>query len=193
MSGYGAPSLVNIPPLNETKAFQDLISLLQHIDKGELQELLDNEDQINAIISDNDEVKKIAVHRDMLMASNRSLAEHNLSQQPKLERNKQVLIEAHQNKALIQQEFDKNRQKLDTLSNQYSPDTTLALLQASTAQAEEEAEKTADKFMDGEMEVEEFIQTFQSQKTVHHLRRIKSEKLSELLRSRTSSQFSYRF
>ena len=56
MSGYGAPSLVNIPPLNETKAFQDLISLLQHIDKGELQELLDNEDQINAIISDNDEV-----------------------------------------------------------------------------------------------------------------------------------------
>jgi len=193
MSGYGAPSLVNIPPLNETKAFQDLISLLQHLDKGELQELLDNEDQINAIISDNDEVKKIAVHRDMLMASNRSLAEQNLSQQPKLERNKQVLIEAHQSKALIQEEFDKNRQKLETLSNQYSPDTTLALLQASTAQAEEEAEKTADKFMDGEMEVEEFIQTFQSQKTVHHLRRTKSEKLSELLRSRTSSQFSYRF
>ena len=46
------------------------------------------------------------------MASNRSLAEQNLSQQPKLERNKQVLIEAHQSKALIQEEFDKNRQKL---------------------------------------------------------------------------------
>ena len=47
--------------------------------------------------------------------------------------------------------------------------------------------------MDGEMNVEDFIQAFQSQKTVHHLRRIKSEKLSELLRSRTSSQYSYRF
>ena len=46
------------------------------------------------------------------MASNRSLAEHNLSHQPKIERNKQVLIEAHQNKALIQEQFDKNRQKL---------------------------------------------------------------------------------
>ena len=49
------------------------------------------------------------------MASNRSLAEHNLSQQPKVERNKQVLIEAHQNKALIQEQFDKNRQKLGIL------------------------------------------------------------------------------
>ena len=48
----------------------------------------------------------------MLMASNKSLAEHNLSQKPKLERNKQQLIDAHQNKALIQAEFEKNRTKL---------------------------------------------------------------------------------
>ena len=51
----------------------------------------------------------------MLMAGNRSLAEHNLSQKPKMERSKQMLIEAHQNKALIQEEFDKNRQKLGKL------------------------------------------------------------------------------
>lgn len=46
------------------------------------------------------------------MASNRSLAEYNLSQQPVLERKKQMLIEAYQNKTLIQVEFDKNQQKL---------------------------------------------------------------------------------
>lgn len=194
MSGfYGAPSLAtNVPQLNEGKAFQDIVSLLQHIDKGELQELLDNEAQINDLISDNEEVKKIAVQRDTVMASNRSLAEYNLSQQPTLERKKQLLIEAYQSKALIQEEFNKNWQKLEALSSQHSPDTTLALLQASTAQAEEEAEKTADNFMDGEMNVEEFIQTFRSQKTTHHLRKIKSEKLSELLRSRRS-QYSYRY
>ena len=56
MSGYGAPSSANVPQLNETKAFQDMMSLLQHIDKGELQDLLDNEAQINDIISDNEEV-----------------------------------------------------------------------------------------------------------------------------------------
>ena len=52
------------------------------------------------------------MHQDTVMASNRSLAEYNLSQQPVLERKKQILIEAYQNKTLIQEEFDKNRQKL---------------------------------------------------------------------------------
>ncbi|RMX49867.1 hypothetical protein pdam_00018388 [Pocillopora damicornis] len=81
---------------------------------------------------------------------------------------------------------------IDALSSQYSPDTTLALLQTSAAQAEEEAEKIADKFLDGEINVEDFIQSFQSQKTIHSLRKIKSEKLTEVLRSRMSSQYSYR-
>lgn len=193
MSSYGAPTLVNVPRLNEMNAIQGIKSLLQHVDKGELKDLLENEEQLNVIISDNDEVQKIAGYRDVLMASNKSLAEHNLSQKPKLERSKQLLIDAHQNKALIQAEFEKNRTKLEAFSTQYSPDTTLALLQTSAAQAEEEAEKTADKFLDGEMNVEDFIQTFQSQKTLHHLRRIKTEKLTELLRSRRPSQYSYRF
>lgn len=194
MSGiYRSASFVNGPQLNEAKALQDIMSLLQHIDKGELQELLNNEGQIYDLISDNEEVKRIGVHQDTVMASNRSLAEYNLSQQPVLERKKKMLLEAYQNKTLIQEEFDKNRQKLETLSSQYSPDTTLALLQASAQQAEDEAEKTADKFMDGEMNVDEFIQTFQSQKTTHHLRKIKSEKLRELLRSRRPTQYSYRY
>lgn len=58
MSGYGAPSLVSAPALNEAKAIYDLTSLLQHIDdKGELKELLENETQLNDIISDNEEVR----------------------------------------------------------------------------------------------------------------------------------------
>ena len=57
MSGYGPPSLVQAPALNEAKAIHDLTSLLRHIDdKGELKELLENESQLNDIISDNEEV-----------------------------------------------------------------------------------------------------------------------------------------
>lgn len=181
------------PFLNERKAIEDLTSLLKHIDdKGELKDLLENESQLNELIADNEEVKRIQVQRETLMASNRSLAEYNLSQQPILEAKKNALFEAHRNKAVIQEMYEEYRKKLDALSSQYSPDTTLALLQTSAAQAEEEAEKIADKFLDGEINVEEFIQSFQSQKTIHSLRKIKSEKLTELLRSRMSSQYSYR-
>lgn len=193
MSGYGAPSVAMAPLLNERKAIEDLTSLLKHIDdKGELKDLLENESQLNELIADNEEVKRIQVQRETLMASNRSLAEYNLSQQPILEAKKNALFEAHRNKAVIQEMYEEYRKKLDALSSQYSPDTTLALLQTSAAQAEEEAEKIADKFLDGEINVEDFIQSFQSQKTIHSLRKIKSEKLTEVLRSRMSSQYSYR-
>lgn len=193
MSGYRVPSVAMAPFLNERKAIEDLTSLLKHIDdKGELKDLLENESQLNELIADNEEVKRIQVQRETLMASNRSLAEYNLSQQPILEAKKNALFEAHRNKAVIQEMYEEYRKKLDALSSQYSPDTTLALLQTSAAQAEEEAEKIADKFLDGEINVEEFIQSFQSQKTIHSLRKIKSEKLTELLRSRMSSQYSYR-
>lgn len=193
MSGYGVPSVAMTPFLNEGKAIQDLTSLLQLIeDKGELKELLENESQLNDLIADNEEVKRIKVQRETLMASNRSLAEYNLSQQPILEAKKNALFNAHQSKTAIQETYEQKRQKLDALSSQYSPDTTLALLQTSAAQAEEEAEKIADKFLDGEINAEDFIQAFQSQKTIHSLRKIKTEKLTELLRSRMSSQFSYR-
>lgn len=193
MSGYGVPSVAMTPFLNEGKAIQDLTSLLQLIeDKGELKELLENESQLNDLIADNEEVKRIKVQRETLMASNRSLAEYNLSQQPILEAKKNALFKAHLSKTAIQETYEQKRQKLDALSSQYSPDTTLALLQTSAAQAEEEAEKIADKFLDGEINAEDFIQAFQSQKTIHSLRKIKTEKLTELLRSRMSSQYSYR-
>lgn len=59
------------------------------------------------------------------MASNRSLAEYNLSQQPVLERKKQMLIEAYQNKTLIQVEFDKNQQKLGKIFNNDNINNTI--------------------------------------------------------------------
>lgn len=62
------------------------------------------------------QVKKVKVQWEMLMASNRSLAEYNLQQQPKLESRKHQLYEAHQNKAAIQEVFEKNKQKLGKVS-----------------------------------------------------------------------------
>ena len=56
MSSYGAPTLVNVPRLNEMNAIHGIMSLLRHVDKGELKDLLENEEQLNVIISDNDEV-----------------------------------------------------------------------------------------------------------------------------------------
>ena len=46
------------------------------------------------------------------MASNKNLAVLNLSMEPMMASKKQLLIESHQNRTMIQEEFAKNRQKL---------------------------------------------------------------------------------
>ena len=58
------------------------------------------------------QVKKIQVYREMMMASNRSIAEYNLNLEPKLAHGKEMLVEAHKNKEVIQKDFDKNKGKL---------------------------------------------------------------------------------
>ncbi|KAK3731054.1 hypothetical protein QZH41_019213 [Actinostola sp. cb2023] len=189
-----APSLVSVPRLDTEKVVQDGMSVLRHLDKGELQEFLDNEDvNLDTIVQDLEEIKNIQSMREMLLTSNRSLAEYNLSREPNLTSGREKLIESHQNREILEAQFEKNKKTLGELSDQYSTDTTMALLQTATAQAEEEAEKTVDKYLEGEMDVETFIQTFHSQKTLHHLRRVKSEKLNELLQQRRPSQHNYRF
>lgn len=53
------PSLVTVPRLDCEKAVQDGMSLVKHLDKGELQEFMDNdmvEVNVNNVIQDLDEV-----------------------------------------------------------------------------------------------------------------------------------------
>jgi uncharacterized protein (UPF0264 family) len=51
------PSLVTVPRLDCEKAVKDGMSLLQQLDKGELQEFMENEEvNINNVIMDLDEV-----------------------------------------------------------------------------------------------------------------------------------------
>ena len=56
MSSYGSSTGVTAPYLDEKKALENVLYVLQHVDKGELEELLRNEDQLNDIITDNEEV-----------------------------------------------------------------------------------------------------------------------------------------
>ncbi|EDO31948.1 predicted protein [Nematostella vectensis] len=188
-----APSTVAVPKLDSENAVREALSLMKHLDKGELQEIMDSEENLDNILRDLEEIKKIEVNREMLTASNRSLAEFNLKIEPQLNQGRQQLIEAHERREMLQAQFQSNKAKLDTLSDQYSSDTTTALLQTAVAQAEEDSEKTVDTFLDGKMSMEDFIQTFMPQKALHHLRRVKAEKLTELLQQRRSGQCSYKF
>jgi hypothetical protein len=69
-------------------------------------------------------------------------------------------------------------------------DTTHALLQAASAEAEEESEAMTDKYLKGQMDTESFVSQFVAIRTNAHLRRIKAEKMGEIVSPRNRASFS---
>lgn len=77
----------------------------------------------------------------------------------------------------------------ETKSAGISPDTTLALLQTSAAESEEQSEAIAQDFLANKIDVDKFLEDFEPIRKKMHLRKFKAEKMSELLR--TGSQNPY--
>ncbi|XP_018345891.1 PREDICTED: vacuolar protein sorting-associated protein 37B [Trachymyrmex septentrionalis] len=158
------------------------LGLLSHLDNDELKELLNNDGKFEDIVKDIKQFKDLETEKEMLMASNRSLAEFNLSKQPELEEGKQVLKElseqANQLCSSVRDKIDEIRDKSGTMT----VDTALDLLQAAAAEIEEESEGIAQKFLAGDIEVDEFLDQFLSRRKLMHLRKVKVDKLREIIR-----------
>lgn len=52
-------------------------------------------------------------------------------------------------------------------------------------------QKVAERFLEGEIDVDAFLDQFQTTRKIMHLRRVKADKMSDLLTKKTSSQAPY--
>jgi len=163
---------------------------LQNLSDDELKNLLDDDNVFENFVQNLAQVRQWDSEKELLMASNKSLAEYNLTYEPKLKDGKAVLMELYEKARALADELETKRAQLESLSSRTSLDTTYALLQASSAEAEEESEAVSEKFLSGEMETEAFTSKFIALRTTAHLRRLKSEKMGEIVASqRNRSSF----
>ncbi|CAL1533765.1 unnamed protein product [Lymnaea stagnalis] len=186
-SYYTPPTIGSDPPSNLPGPLskvneQAAVALLQHLDRSELQHLLDNESKLQGLVDDLPQVKALNIEHDEIVATNKSLAEYNLSMQPKLENLKSSLASSYDTLNKLKSELSEKKAVLDSLVDKQSLDTILALLQTETAKTEEESEQLADSFCDSNMQIEEFLAQYLPKRTLAHVRRIKSERFAELIR-----------
>ena len=120
MSLYGSPSQPD---------FAAALATIQGWDKDRLQELLNDEDKFNSLIKGLSQIKSLHDEKEMLMASNRSLAEYNLSQEPVLKDLKTQLADKHREAMRTAEKVKNAKRELDEKSGSVEPDTLLALLQ----------------------------------------------------------------
>ncbi|XP_029999285.1 VPS37B subunit of ESCRT-I a [Sphaeramia orbicularis] len=147
----------------------------------QLNEILEDDDKLTKMVQEMDEMHEVQQSKEKTLVNNRTLAEQNLALQPKLEHKKEHLTKRY---TCLQESFESyqlRKSTLDHKSGNTSLDTLLALLQTEGAKIEEETENMADCFLDGDMTLDSFIDAYQSNRKLAHLRRVKIEKLQEMV------------
>ncbi|XP_019949402.1 VPS37B subunit of ESCRT-I a [Paralichthys olivaceus] len=147
----------------------------------QLNEILEDDVKLSTMVQEMDEMQEVQQSKEKTLVNNRTLAEQNLALHPILEHKKEQLTKCY---SCLQESFESyqlRKSTLDHKSGNTSLDTLLALLQAEGAKIEEETENMADSFLDGDMTLDSFIDSYQSKRKLAHLRRVKIEKLQEMV------------
>lgn len=147
----------------------------------QLNEILEDDEKLTKMVQEMDEIQEVQQNKERTLGNNRTLAEQNLALQPRLEHKKEQLIKRY---SCLQEGFESyqlRKSTLDHKSGNTSLDILLALLQAEGAKIEEETENMADSLLDGEMTLDAFIDAYQNKRKLAHLRRVKIEKLQEMV------------
>ncbi|XP_015784839.1 vacuolar protein sorting-associated protein 37C [Tetranychus urticae] len=172
-----------------------LTSVIKHLSNDELKQLLNDESpttdiKLEELIKDLPQVQNLEKKKELMLAENKSIAEYNLSKETAFRQLKQSLYESHQEALELKKTLERKKDKLDEYNRQTSLDITLALLQTASAQAEEESEDLASSFLSSKMNLDDFLKEYIEKRKLSHLRRIKTEKLMELVRSQSSNDAS---
>ncbi|CAG9532079.1 unnamed protein product [Cercopithifilaria johnstoni] len=163
---------------------------VRNMNYDQIGELLndDGDKKIDDIIDNISQVRTLPTEREMGLVQNKSLAEWNLSQEPKIEEAKKQLRTTYEEAVKIKEEVMELKEKLNSLSEERSLDTSSALLQAAAQSADDESEAIADRYLSGEMEVDQFLKEFIEKKTLAHMRKIKSDKLLAIMQQQQYPQ-----
>uniref|UniRef100_A0A5F9DK27 VPS37C subunit of ESCRT-I n=1 Tax=Oryctolagus cuniculus TaxID=9986 RepID=A0A5F9DK27_RABIT len=154
----------------------------------ELEEMQNDPEVIARLALESPEVQDLQLEREMALATNRSLAERNLEFQGPLEISRSNLSDKYQELRKLVERCQEQKAKLETFASALQPGALLDLLQIEGMKIEEESEAMAEKFLEGEVPLETFLENFSSMRTLSHLRRVRVEKLQDVVRKPRASQ-----
>lgn len=164
--------------------YQEYINQLQisinPLSTDELKDLLNNDEKLDEKIDTVLEILK--AQKDSLFAENRSKAEFNIEKEPKILELKGKVAELNAEGKECCEQIQEKLALVKDKSSAVSTETALALLQAAAAESEETSETTVKKFTDNDINIETFLEEFLPARKTMHLRKLKAEKMQDLIR-----------
>ncbi|XP_074467438.1 vacuolar protein sorting-associated protein 37D [Sebastes fasciatus] len=154
------------------------------LNTSELRDLLQNDDKMDQILGLNEKFQELQVDRETLQATNRSLAEESLARRPRLCNGKLQLAEKYRELSNLATTCWEKQSRLEPHAEKHSLQTAQNLLQEEVARAEEHSEELLEKFMEGNVSLDEFLDEFQSSRKTYHIRRAQAEKMQEVAQAK---------
>lgn len=172
--------------------FDQAKTAISYLPAAELEELLNNDEKLEERV--NEVLKILDREKEKILAENRSVAEENVNKEPEIiERKSRISELLEQGKTLcltVQEHLTEMKDK----KGDKTPDTVLTLLRTAAAESEENSESLAAKFQHSEIPIDEFMEQFTNERKLMHTRKLKSEKMQELIQKKAQSvPFGLRF
>ncbi|KAM4584316.1 vacuolar protein sorting-associated protein 37A isoform 2-T2 [Odontesthes bonariensis] len=145
----------------------------------QLSEMSENEDVLLEFFVSLPQLKQITSDKEELVTSIVEMAKKNLHMEPQLEGKRQEMLYKYEQLTQMKAAFETKTQRQHELSESCSLSTLQARLKVAAHQAEEESEETAENFLEGRTDIDEFLTNFMEKRTLCHSRRAKEEKLQQ--------------
>lgn len=153
----------------------------------QLSDMSENEDVLLEFFVTLPQLKQVASDKEDLVNSIVHIAKRNLQMEPQLEGKRQEMLCKYEQLTQMKSAFETKIQRQHELSESCSLSTLQARLKVAAHQAEEESEETAENFLEGRTDIDEFLTSFMEKRTLCHSRRAKEEKLQQAIN--THGQF----
>ncbi|KAK1886208.1 Vacuolar protein sorting-associated protein 37A [Dissostichus eleginoides] len=153
----------------------------------QLSDMSENEDMLLEFFMTLPQLKQVTSDKEELVTNIVDMAKKNLQMEPQLDGRRQEMLYKYEMLTQMKSAFESRMQRQHELSESCSLSTLQARLKIAAHQAEEESEETAENFLEGRTDIDEFLTSFMDKRTLCHSRRAKEEKLQHSLN--THGQF----
>lgn len=159
----------------------DMSSDLAAMSKEELDRYLSDVEGpvlLNQLVSNLDAIKKVNEDRETLLEKNELKATVNLQSEPEFQDGWTLLQEKYLELTSLKEGYDKKLREQGQLVERYQTKPVASHLKCLAQEADTDSEIVAEDLVDKKIPVAEFIQKYRHQRKLHHLRKVKHEKLS---------------
>ncbi|KAG7485694.1 hypothetical protein JOB18_015902 [Solea senegalensis] len=153
----------------------------------QLSDMSENEDVLLKFFLGLPQLNQVTSDKEELVTSIVDMAKKNLQMEPQLEGKRQEMLYKFDQLTQMKSAFETKMQRQHELSDSCSLSTLQARLKVAAHQAEEESDETAENFLEGLTDIDEFLTSFMEKRTLCHSRRAKEEKLQHSIN--THGQF----